>query len=62
MPSYVQKTGVAIETKGFYFVTSGKKRDTLKGDATLFYYDHLEGFDQFDGIVPNLFTEVSPHT
>ena len=26
---HVQKTGVAIETHGIYFVTSGRKRDTL---------------------------------
>ena len=27
--------GVAIETRGFTFVTSGKKRETLTGDATV---------------------------
>ena len=27
----VQTTGVAIETRGFTFVTSGRKRETLKG-------------------------------
>jgi hypothetical protein len=70
-----QKTGVAIETRGFTFVTgvstcpaphrhsritlqcawltllctslpplpiAGKKRDTLTGEATLRYYDHLQ--------------------
>ena len=26
---HVQKTGVAIETQGFTFVTSGKKRESL---------------------------------
>ena len=39
----VQTTGVAIETRGFTFVTSGRKRDTLKGDATFAFYDHLDG-------------------
>jgi hypothetical protein len=33
-----------------------RKRETLAGDATLRYYDYLEGFDAFEGIVPNLFT------
>lgn len=32
---HVQTTAVAIETSGFTFCTSGKKRDTLKGQATL---------------------------
>ena len=27
---HVQKTGVAIETQGFSFVTSGRKRESLK--------------------------------
>ena len=29
MEEHVQKTGVAIETQGFTFVTSGKKRESL---------------------------------
>ncbi len=37
----IQKTGVAIETRGFTFVTSGKKRETLTGDATEHYFDFL---------------------
>jgi len=37
----IQHTGVAIETRGFSFLTSGRKRETLKGDATLAYFDHL---------------------
>eukprot|EP00897_Mesotaenium_endlicherianum_P008447 jgi/Mesen1/7630/ME000004S07905 len=44
----IQRTGVAIETKGFSFLTSGKRRETLKGDATLMFYDYLNGFDQFE--------------
>lgn len=31
----IQKTGVAIETRGFTFISHGKKRETLKGEATL---------------------------
>ena len=30
---HVQKASVAIETQGFTFVTSGKKRDSLKGQV-----------------------------
>uniref|UniRef100_A0A6T8UFK0 Dynamin N-terminal domain-containing protein n=1 Tax=Chlamydomonas leiostraca TaxID=1034604 RepID=A0A6T8UFK0_9CHLO len=55
----IQKTGVAIETRGFTFVTSGKKRETLTGDATMRYFDFLSGFTKFEGIIPNLFTEIS---
>ena len=41
---HILKTGVAIETQGFTFVTSGKKRETLTVSAVLwrfwliFYY------------------------
>ncbi|GAX82409.1 hypothetical protein CEUSTIGMA_g9837.t1 [Chlamydomonas eustigma] len=55
----IQKTGVAIETRGFTFVTSGKKRETLTGEATIRFYDFLEDFGKFEGIVHNLFTEIS---
>ncbi|KXZ44017.1 hypothetical protein GPECTOR_75g741 [Gonium pectorale] len=55
----IQKTGVAIETRGFTFVTSGKKRETLQGDATVRFYDHLGDFGKFNGIMANLFTEIS---
>ncbi len=39
---HVQSTAVAIETQGFTFITSGKKRDTLKGQATLQLFQHLQ--------------------
>ncbi|GLI64132.1 hypothetical protein VaNZ11_007313 [Volvox africanus] len=55
----IQKTGVAIETRGFTFVTSGKKRETLQGDATVRFYDHLNEFGKFTGVIANLFTEIS---
>mmetsp|Transcript_19721 Transcript_19721/g.51427 ORF Transcript_19721/g.51427 Transcript_19721/m.51427 type:complete len:475 (-) Transcript_19721:951-2375(-) len=55
----IQRTGVAIETRGFTIVTSGKRRETLTGDATLRMFEYLEGFDKFEGIRNNLFTEVS---
>lgn len=43
----VQTTGVAIETRGFTYVTSGRKRETLKGDATFAFYDHIDGLQKF---------------
>ncbi|EFJ52292.1 hypothetical protein VOLCADRAFT_86572 [Volvox carteri f. nagariensis] len=55
----IQKTGVAIETRGFTFVTSGKKRETLQGDATVRFYDHLHEFGKFTGVISNLFTGMS---
>ena len=50
---------MAIETRGFTFVTSGKKRETLTGEATLRFFDYLSDFGKFDGIMPNIFTEIS---
>ena len=55
----IQTTRVAIETRGFTYVTSGRKRESLKGDATFAFYDHLDGLEQFEGIQANVFTEVS---
>ena len=55
----VQTTGVAIETRGFTYVTSGRKRETLKGDATFAFYDHIDGLQKFKGITDNVFTEIS---
>ena len=55
----VQTTGVAIETRGFTFVTSGRKRETLKGDATFAFYDYLEGVQDVEGLNANIFTEIS---
>jgi len=39
---HVQTTAVAIETQGFTFCTSGKRRETLKGQATMKYFTHLQ--------------------
>ncbi len=36
-----------------------RRRETLTGDATIRYFDHLQDFAAFDGVLPNLFTEVS---
>ena len=58
---HVQRTGVAVETQGFTFCTSGKKRDTLKGQATTQLFTHLqEELEKFAPAIYNgLQTEVS---
>ena len=58
---HVQKSSVAIETQGFTFVTSGKKRDSLKGQATLQLFSHLQhDLQPFEpSIYKGLQTEVS---
>ncbi|XP_059490341.1 uncharacterized protein LOC132205358 [Neocloeon triangulifer] len=56
---HVQRTGVAIETQGFIIVTSGKKRETLMGNATLHLYPHLKPLSRIPGVVDFLSTEIS---
>lgn len=56
---HVLKTGVAIETQGFAFVTSGKKRESLTGNATLKLFPHFKVLEQVEGVVNYLSTEVS---
>ena len=46
---HVQRTGVAIETQGFTFITSGRKRESLTGNATLHLYQHFEPLRQIEG-------------
>ena len=58
--SKVQKTGVAIETQGFTLVTSGKKRETLTGKATLHLYPHFKTLEKIKGVVDYLSTEICP--
>lgn len=36
-----------------------RKRETLTGDATIRYFDYLEDFGHFEGLLPNLFTEIT---
>ncbi|XP_072164536.1 uncharacterized protein [Diadema setosum] len=55
---HVQRTGVAIETQGFSFVTSGRKRESLTGNATLHLYPHFKELAKLDGVVEYLNTEV----
>ncbi|KAK2175344.1 hypothetical protein NP493_735g00013 [Ridgeia piscesae] len=56
---HVQRTGVAIETQGFTFITSGRKRESLTGNATLHLYPHFEPLRQIEGVVDYLSTEIS---
>ncbi|XP_018017429.1 uncharacterized protein LOC108674042 [Hyalella azteca] len=56
---HVQKTGVAIETQGFSFVTSGRKRESLTGNATLHLYPHFQPLQQIEGVPDYLNTEIS---
>lgn len=56
---HVQRTGVAIETQGFTFVTSGRKRESLTGNATLHLYPHFEPLRQIEGVIDYLTTEIS---
>lgn len=46
---HIQRTGVAIETQGFTFVTSGRKRESLTGNATLHLYPHFKPLQQIEG-------------
>jgi len=53
-----QKTGVAIETQAFSLVTSGKKRETLKGITSLKYWPLLREIEKFRGMPTHFGTEV----
>ncbi|XP_076851779.1 uncharacterized protein LOC143503438 [Brachyhypopomus gauderio] len=55
---HIQKTGVAIETQGFTFVTSGRKRESLTGNATLHLYPHFKPLQKFKGVSEYLGTEI----
>ncbi|KAM9464710.1 uncharacterized protein ACWYII_009793 isoform 2-T2 [Salvelinus alpinus] len=46
---HIQRTGVAIETQGFTFITSGRKRESLTGNATLHLYPHFRPLLEFKG-------------
>lgn len=56
---HVQKTGVAIETQGFTIVTSGRKRESLTGNATLHLYPHLNPLNHMEGVMDYVGTEIS---
>nr|XP_033799790.1 uncharacterized protein LOC117360249 [Geotrypetes seraphini] len=56
---HIQRTGVAIETQGFTFITSGRKRESLTGNATLHLYPHFKPLQNFEGVSEYLTTEIS---
>ncbi|KAM9858823.1 uncharacterized protein ACBR49_020791 [Aulostomus maculatus] len=56
---HIQKTGVAIETQGFTFITSGRKRESLTGNATLHLYPHFRPLLEFKGVMDYLTAEIS---
>uniref|UniRef100_A0A672RG38 Uncharacterized LOC107599615 n=1 Tax=Sinocyclocheilus grahami TaxID=75366 RepID=A0A672RG38_SINGR len=56
---HIQKTGVAIETQGFTFITSGRKRESLTGNATLHLYPHFRPLLEFKGVTDYLNAEIS---
>lgn len=56
---HVQRTGVAIETQGFTVVTSGRKRESLTGNATMHLYPYLEPLRQIESLTDYLSTEIS---
>ncbi|XP_054849507.1 uncharacterized protein LOC129338960 isoform X2 [Eublepharis macularius] len=55
---HIQRTGVAIETQGFTFITSGRKRESLTGNATLHLYPHFQALQGFKGVPEYLSTEI----
>ncbi|XP_056602556.1 uncharacterized protein si:dkey-98f17.5 isoform X2 [Triplophysa dalaica] len=59
MEEHIQKTGVAIETQGFTFITSGRKRESLTGNATLHLYPHFRPLLEFKGVTDYLSAEIS---
>ncbi|XP_060894074.1 uncharacterized protein si:dkey-98f17.5 [Labrus mixtus] len=56
---HIQKAGVAIETQGFTFITSGRKRESLTGNATLHLYPHFRPLLEFKGVTDYLSAEIS---
>ncbi|KAM9392787.1 uncharacterized protein KZ484_004106 isoform 2-T2 [Pholidichthys leucotaenia] len=56
---HILKTGVAIETQGFTFITSGRKRESLTGNATLHLYPHFRPILEFKGVMDYLTAEIS---
>ncbi|XP_053471794.1 uncharacterized protein LOC128602175 isoform X3 [Ictalurus furcatus] len=55
---HIQKTGVAIGTQGFTFVTSGRKRASLTGNATFQMYPHFKTLQEVKGVSEYVGTEI----
>jgi len=56
---HIQRTGVAIETQGFTVVTSGKKRESLLGNASFHLFPHLKPLQEIEGVPEYVTTEIS---
>lgn len=56
--SFVHRHAVSqsVSQLGVQYSAVYRKRETLTGDATIRYFDYLDGFDHFDGLLANLFT------
>eukprot|EP00038_Savillea_parva_P016550 m.17172 g.17172 ORF g.17172 m.17172 type:complete len:461 (-) comp3462_c0_seq2:186-1568(-) len=54
----VQKSGVAMVTSGFTFITSGIKRQTLTGEATIELFPHMKGLEDCAGVANCITTEI----
>jgi hypothetical protein len=55
----VQRTGVAIETQGFTLITSGKKRESLLGNATIHLYPQLKAIGNIEHTLEYVGTEIT---
>lgn len=55
----IQRTGVAIETQGFTIVTTGKKRETLSGNATVHLYPEFKPIMKIKGMTNYIQTEIT---
>eukprot|EP00035_Acanthoeca_spectabilis_P025087 m.456740 g.456740 ORF g.456740 m.456740 type:complete len:462 (-) comp21121_c0_seq1:125-1510(-) len=55
---HVQKSGVAMVTSGFTFITSGIKRQTLTGEATIELFPHMKGLEECAGVANCITTEI----
>lgn len=54
----IQKTGVAIETQGFTFVTAGRIRETLTGESAIRLFPYLKRLESMKGFVSYLNAEL----
>ncbi|KAH9528846.1 hypothetical protein DERF_002761 [Dermatophagoides farinae] len=54
----IQKTGVAIETQGFTFVTAGRMRETLTGESAIRLFPYLKRLESMKGFVSYLNAEL----
>mmetsp|Transcript_40059 Transcript_40059/g.159357 ORF Transcript_40059/g.159357 Transcript_40059/m.159357 type:complete len:236 (-) Transcript_40059:252-959(-) len=60
MDTEALRTGVAMESAGFSIVTQGRRRQSLKGNATINVFRYLQPITSFEGILDHLRTEIVP--